>query len=85
MYTIPFIYGEETTVDSVVDAKRVIKNSDEEFNDFPTIGYAVQVVYPQGFVVGEAVGRPGDYLGFDSEGNKHIIPYEVFQRAYQFE
>lgn len=85
MYTVPFIYGEETTVDSVVDAKRVTKNPGEEFSELPAIGYAIQVTYPQGFVVGDAVGKPGDYLGFDPKGNKHIIPYEVFQKVYQFE
>lgn len=85
MYILPFIFGEETTVDSVVNARRVTKNPGEEFDTLPAIGYAIEVTYPQGFVVGSVVGKPGDYLGFDSEGNKHVIPYEVFIKAYQFE
>ena len=53
----------------------------------PVLVWAVQLNFPEGFIVstinGTARGAPGDYLVINSMGDRHVVGRVVFERAYE--
>jgi hypothetical protein len=52
----------------------------------PSIGYAIQLNFPEGFEVttkeGKLQGKPGDYLMIGVEGEKYPIDKDIFKKTY---